>query len=336
MRSTTITRGNGFRDSGTKTGVAMPAPKELDASASLAALYGAKLRKLRLRAGMTQRQLGDQVPIAHSRIAQFELGNESPPGDVCRKLDTLLAADGDLIDLWGHVKRTPFPDWVQAFMTYEARAVRMRKFSQLVPGLAQTEAYARAVLQAGRIYDDGDPEEKVAARLERQALLSREAPPWVSVILDEAVLYRIVGSREVMRNQLTRLLLLEERSRFHLQVLSLSNADAAAMGGSFTLSPCLTAARWPTRRASSSGVSSKTATTYFDVQSFTIACKPTRCPHLRPRTSSARPWRSTTDAHHLPHTGHHQVAEEQLQQRRRRRLHRGGRRCAWDRAGPGQ
>lgn len=235
MRSTTITKGDSFRSSGTKTGVAMPAPKELDASASLAALYGAKLRKLRLRAGMTQRQLGDQVPIAHSRIAQFELGNESPPGDVCRKLDTLLAADGDLIDLWGHVKRTPFPDWVQAFMTYEARAVRMRKFSQLVPGLAQTEAYARAVLQAGRIYDDGDPEEKVAARLERQALLSREAPPWVSVILDEAVLYRIVGSREVMRDQLTRLLLLEERSRFHLQVLSLSNADAAAMGGSFTL-----------------------------------------------------------------------------------------------------
>jgi transcriptional regulator with XRE-family HTH domain len=77
----------------------MPAPKSLDPSASLAALYGAKLRKLRVRAGMTQRQLGDKIPVAHSRIAQFELGNETPPADLNAILDTLLDADGDLVDL---------------------------------------------------------------------------------------------------------------------------------------------------------------------------------------------------------------------------------------------
>ncbi|MFJ3913076.1 helix-turn-helix domain-containing protein [Streptomyces vinaceus] len=128
----------------------MPAPKELDPSASLAALYGAKLRKLRNRAGLTQRQLGDKIPIAHSRIAQFELGNDVPPEDVNSKLDVLLDAGGDLIDLWGHVRRTPFPDWVQKFMACEAKAIMMRKFSQVIPGLAQTEAYARAVLGAGQ------------------------------------------------------------------------------------------------------------------------------------------------------------------------------------------
>ncbi|WP_229920713.1 helix-turn-helix domain-containing protein, partial [Streptomyces avidinii] len=97
----------------------MPAPKELDPSASLAALYGAKLRKLRIRAGLTQRQLGDKIPIAHSRIAQFELGNEVPPEDVNGKLDVLLDADGDLIDLWGHIKRTPYPDWARRYMNLE-------------------------------------------------------------------------------------------------------------------------------------------------------------------------------------------------------------------------
>ncbi|WP_406068799.1 helix-turn-helix transcriptional regulator [Streptomyces sp. NBC_01020] len=213
----------------------MPAPKELDPSASLAALYGTKLRKLRTCAGWTQRELGDRIPIAHSRIAQFELGNETPPEDVNRKLDALLRADGDLVDLWVHVRRTPFPDWVQTFVAYEAKSKMMRKFSQIIPGLAQTEAYARAVLHAGQIYDDGDPEEKVRARLARQAVLERTDSPWVWIVLDEAVLYRVVGSRMVMRDQLARLLDLGERPRIHVQVLPFGVTDPAAMGGSFTL-----------------------------------------------------------------------------------------------------
>lgn len=213
----------------------MPAPKELDPSASLAALYGVKLRKLRTRSGWTQRELGDRVPIAHSRIARYELGNETPPEDVCRRLDLLLDADGDLIELWGHVRRTPFPDWARKFMEYEARATRMRKFSQIVPGLAQTESYARAVLQAGAIYDDRPAEEKIAARLDRQAILEQDVPPWLGVILDEAVLHRLVGGREVMREQLAHLVSLGERPRVHIQVLPLDSVDPAAMGGSFTL-----------------------------------------------------------------------------------------------------
>ncbi|WP_324604299.1 DUF397 domain-containing protein [Streptomyces sp. NRRL F-5126] len=100
----------------------MPAPRELDPSASLAALYGAKLRKLCVRAGLTQRQFGDGIPIAHSRIAQFELGKEVPPEDVNGKLDLLLDADGDLVDLWGHVRRTPFPDWARKYMSFANRA----------------------------------------------------------------------------------------------------------------------------------------------------------------------------------------------------------------------
>ncbi len=213
----------------------MPAPKELDPSSSLAALYGAKLRKLRSRAGWTQRELGDKVPVAHSRIAQFELGNETPPRDVSAKLDELLGADGDLTDLWEHVRRTPFPDWARAFVAYESRAKRMRKFSQMIPGLAQTEAYARAVLRSGQIYDDGDPEVKVAARLDRQAILERPDPPWVWMVLDEAVLHRVVGSRSVMREQLARLRPWRADLACHMQILPFENADPAAMGRSSTL-----------------------------------------------------------------------------------------------------
>ncbi|MFI8362545.1 Scr1 family TA system antitoxin-like transcriptional regulator [Streptomyces sp. NPDC085612] len=215
----------------------MPAPKELDPSASLAALYGAKLRKLRIRAGLTQRQLGDKIPIAHSRIAQFELGNEVPPEDVNGKLDVLLDADGDLVDLRGHIKRTPYPDWARAFVALEAKAVKMLKYmAHAVPGLLQTESYARALLRISRPRDtDGQIEVLVSARLDHQSILEASAPPLMWCILDEAVIRRPVGGPAVMREQLARVLLLAETPHVVVQVLPFKAGGHPVMGGSLTL-----------------------------------------------------------------------------------------------------
>ncbi|MFC4494953.1 Scr1 family TA system antitoxin-like transcriptional regulator [Streptomyces ovatisporus] len=215
----------------------MPAPKDLDPSASLAALYGAKLRKLRGRAGWTQRELGEKIPVAHSRIAQFELGNETPPEDVGRRLDELLGADGDLNDLWGHVRRTPFPDWARMFMEYEARATAMHKYmAHSVPGLLQTEAYAREVLRLGQPWCTGtEIDDKVAARISRQSLLRRTHPPLLWVVLDEAVIRRPVGGVAVMREQLDRLIRVSGTPGVELQVLPFDAGGHAAMGGSLTL-----------------------------------------------------------------------------------------------------
>ncbi|MDJ0460464.1 helix-turn-helix transcriptional regulator [Streptomyces sp. H27-C3] len=215
----------------------MPAPKELDPSTSLAALYGTKLRKLRTRAGWTQRELGDRIPIAHSRIAQFELGNETPPADIDHKLDELLGAEGDLTDLWGHVKRTPFPDWARTFMAYEATATRMFKYmAHAVPGLLQTEAYARALLRVSRPRDtDAQIEALVAARIERQHLLGGGAPPLLWCILDEAVIRRPVGGPAVMRDQLDHLLGMARTPHVVLQVLPFDKGEHPVMGGSLTM-----------------------------------------------------------------------------------------------------
>ncbi len=215
----------------------MPAPKELDPSASLAALYGAKLRKLRTRAGWTQRELGDRVPVAHSRIAQFELGNETPPEDVSAKLDALLGADGDLADLWEHVRRTPFPDWARRFVAYEARATAMHKYmAHSVPGLLQTEAYASELLRLGQPWcAQEEIEEKVAARMSRQAMLRRTRPPLLWVVLDEAVIRRPVGGSAVMRDQLIRVVEAARTPGIEVQVLPFSAGGHSAMGGSLTL-----------------------------------------------------------------------------------------------------
>ncbi|MGW3563198.1 helix-turn-helix domain-containing protein [Streptomyces sp. NPDC000941] len=213
----------------------MPAPKELDPSTSLAALYGVKLRKLRLRAGWTQRELGAKVPIGHSRIAQFELGKEIPPEDVNDVLDAVLGADGDLCDLWEHVKKTPLADWARKFVEYEARANAMRKFMvQYVPGLLQTEAYARELLRLGHPWcTASEIEEKVRARLDRQSLLASQMPPFLWVVLDESVLRRSVGGPAVMREQLARLVEAASAPNIEIQVLPFS-AGGETLGGSLT------------------------------------------------------------------------------------------------------
>lgn len=215
----------------------MPAPKELDPSASLAALYGAKLRKLRLRAGLTQRQLGAEVPIAHSRVAQFELGNEVPPEDVDAKLDTILGADGDLTDLWGHIHRTPFPDWASKYMSLEQQALKIEKYmAHIVPGLLQTEAYARALLTVARPSVGPGLGRMLEARMRRKAALTRAEPPVLWAILDEAVLRRPIGDRQMFREQLRHLLrVVDEWEHVTVQVLPFEQGEDPLLGGSLSI-----------------------------------------------------------------------------------------------------
>ena len=215
----------------------MPAPKKLDPSASLTALYGAKLRKLRLRAGWTQRELGARVHLAHSRIAQFELGKETPAEEISQALDAVLKADGDLHDLWTHARRTPFPDWARKLVEYQTKATAIHHYTaHVIPGLLQTRAYALELLRFGMPWcRDTELEEQVAARLNRQRLLQRPSPPLLWVILDEAVLRRPVGGPAVMREQLAQVLACSEQPHIQVQVLPFSAGTHSALGGSLML-----------------------------------------------------------------------------------------------------
>ncbi len=235
--SATLTRGNVFGSSRRKQVATVPAPKELDPSQSLPALYGAKLRKLRVRAGLTQRELGDKVPIAHSRIAQFELGKETPTETVSGRLDEILGADGDLSDLWEHLQRFPPTDAYREYRKYEARAVAMHKYqAHTVPGLLQTEAYAREVMRHALPWCTAEEiNEKVEARLARRSVLIKRDPPLLWTVLDEAVIRRPVGGRSVMREQLARLLEAATAANVEIQVLPFAVGGHACMGGSVTV-----------------------------------------------------------------------------------------------------
>jgi transcriptional regulator with XRE-family HTH domain len=204
----------------------------------MAALFGSRVRKLRTAAGLTQAELGEKTHVVSSRITQIERSSGAKPTlELTRALDTALVADNLLIDLWPYVYREAFPDWSRAFMAHSARAVSIRQYAaHVVPGLLQTEAYARAVLSVGRsLKNEEHLEERLSARLQRQERLDAPDRPDLWVVLDEAVLRRPIGGWAVTRNQLIRLLEVATEPHITLQVLPFDQGEHDAMGGSLTV-----------------------------------------------------------------------------------------------------
>ncbi|MFI6003991.1 helix-turn-helix domain-containing protein [Streptomyces sp. NPDC051366] len=205
--------------------------RDLDPSASPLDYYGAELRRLREAARLKQGQLGDKVFCTASLIGQIETARKVPTREFSERLDASLGTDGLFSRLVGLVLRSQLPAWFQEYAEMEAKAAYICTYqAQLVYGLLQTEAYARAVLATG-LPDNLD--ELVAARMERHRILRRESPPMIWVVLDEAALYRPIGGQQVMRNQLTHLLSLRESRWLQVQVLPFSAGEHASLIGSF-------------------------------------------------------------------------------------------------------
>ncbi|MFE2758824.1 helix-turn-helix domain-containing protein [Streptomyces halstedii] len=306
--------------------MAVPAPKKLDPTQSLTELYGSMLRKFRTKAGWTQRELGDRIPIAHSRIAQFELGNETPVPDVAQALDRLLKAEGDLLDLWQHVVRTPIPDWARRYVNLEPQASKIRKYAaHSVPGLLQTEAYARELLGVARPSVGDELEKLLSARMARQRILGSESPPVLWVVLDEAVLLRTVDSPAVMREQLAHLLAAAEaRNQITLQVLPFSAGAHPLLDGSATV---LSFASRPDTAYLEGSHSGELIEHSVAVAEYALAFDYLQGLALSPRASAAliRSLLEDTnrDARFPSRSQRRRVAQVQLQQHAGRRLRRG-------------
>ncbi|MGW4514712.1 helix-turn-helix domain-containing protein [Streptomyces sp. NPDC004393] len=207
--------------------------RELDPSASPLDYYGYELRRAREAAGLTLAQLGSAVFCTGSLIGQIETAAKVPQRDFSERLDAALGTDGLFSRLVGLVLRSQLPSWFQPYADMEQKAAYISTYQcQLVYGLLQTEAYARAVLGAR---EEGDLDAKVAARLERQRILEREQPPVTWVVLSEAVLHQEVGGREVMREQLSHLLTLQKRRWLDVQVLPFEAGAHTGLMGSFNL-----------------------------------------------------------------------------------------------------
>ncbi|MEU7553843.1 helix-turn-helix transcriptional regulator [Streptomyces sp. NPDC044571] len=207
--------------------------RDLDPSASPLDYYGSELRRLREDAGLKQAELGKIVFCTGSLIGQVETTRRVPTRDFSERVDAALGTDGTFSRLVGLVLRSQLPTWFQAYAEMEARAAYISTFqAQLVDGLLQTEAYARAVLG---LRTEGDLDAKVAARIERQRVLDREHPPLMWVVMSEAVLHQEIGGPAVMRDQLAHLLALRSREWVQVQILPFEAGAHAGLMGSFNL-----------------------------------------------------------------------------------------------------
>ncbi|WP_030749555.1 helix-turn-helix transcriptional regulator [Streptomyces griseus] len=207
--------------------------RSLDPSASPLDYYGSELRRLREEAQLNQQQLGDIIFCTGSLIGQIENAKKLPTREFSERVDAALMTGGLFTRLVSLVLRSQLPSWFQEYAEMEAKAAYISTYQcQLVYGLLQTEAYARAVLSID--YTDR-LEETLAGRMERQQILRRKNPPVLWVVLDEAALHREVGGREVMRAQLEHLLTFASEPWVKIQVLPFEVGEHAGVVGTFTV-----------------------------------------------------------------------------------------------------
>ncbi|MGV9980775.1 Scr1 family TA system antitoxin-like transcriptional regulator [Micromonospora wenchangensis] len=138
-------------------------------------------------------------------------------------------------ELWPEPYRRRDLPWFRPWAELEQDAVSIRSYQSLVlPGLVQTEDYARVVLRAGG-HSAGEVEQLVASRLARQIVLDRDPPPQLVVVIDEAVLCRLVGDRAVMARQVEHLATTADREYVQVRVIPADGPWYSGLAGAFML-----------------------------------------------------------------------------------------------------
>jgi hypothetical protein len=133
-----------------------------------------------------------------------------------------------------HKRREPV--WFRPWAEIEREAIALRSYEPLaVPGLLQTEAYARAMLRVGGLLPPGEVERIVAGRLKRQAILASDKPPQLVAVFDEVVLRRLLGDRAVMREQVEHLVAMAESPYVQIRVIPADAPWHTGLAGPFVL-----------------------------------------------------------------------------------------------------
>ncbi|WP_197319253.1 helix-turn-helix transcriptional regulator [Saccharomonospora sp. NB11] len=205
-----------------------------------------ELRRLREKAALTIDEVGEKLECSASKISRIETGHVGvTPRDV-RDMLELYGVQGDdqeaLVQLarearkrgWWHAYNEVFTG---AFVGLEADASSLKAFQALlVPGLLQTERYARAVIRAMRPgAEDAEIDRRVAARMARQRLLRDPNPPEYWAVIDEAVLRRMVGGHDVMAEQFTQLCEIARLPHVTVQVVPFEAGAHPGMEGPFLI-----------------------------------------------------------------------------------------------------
>lgn len=213
------------------------------------------LRELRDRAGLTVEQAGERLSKqpgrwSRSKVSRIENRDQIvKPRELEQMLDIYGVKDKkkrealrDTLESasergwWVAFKRAT-PDRMEPYLSMEAAAVSLRSYEPLVmPGLLQTAEYSRALItgiEPGLAADE--VERRVALRIARQRILTRQNPVELHVVVDQSVIERPVGRPAVMRTQLRRLAEFAEEPHGTLQILQTSAGPHPGLAGKFTI-----------------------------------------------------------------------------------------------------
>ncbi|MBV9448916.1 MAG: helix-turn-helix domain-containing protein [Streptosporangiaceae bacterium] len=204
----------------------MGRPRELTPSASPLHFFGSEVRRARIQARMSLVGLAAMVPCDGSTVSRIETGFVAPDRHFAEVCDEAFPHfDGWFARFYAESRdwNAPFAVPFRPFTQDEAEATALYAFEPaLVPGLLQTEDYARAVLSRHPNVSDGEVAERVAARLARQAVLTRDEPPLVWFVLDAAVLHSEVGGPKVMYEALRHVAEMSQHPNVTTQILTSS------------------------------------------------------------------------------------------------------------------
>ncbi|MBZ6205638.1 helix-turn-helix transcriptional regulator [Streptomyces olivaceus] len=207
-------------------------------NASAMKMVGALLALYRQAAGLTQRSLGERFVIGEQQIASIEQGRRPLKPDLAEQLDELLGTKGALSVALSRMPEVDLvPLWAEEYLDRERESVAISWYEGLaVPGLLQTEGYARAVFRSRvPVYDEDTTEQLVTARIERQEILHRKVPPTMSFVIWEAALRDQLGGEDVYSEQVQTLREYADLPGVTLQVLPLGRTTHAGLDGPFIM-----------------------------------------------------------------------------------------------------
>ena len=211
---------------------------------------GARLRSLRQANNITRDQAGYAIRGSESKISRMELGRvavkQRDVSDLLKLYGVEDAAETDrLLALareantpgWWHQYGDVLSTWFQNYLDLEQAAELIRTYEvQFVPGLLQTDAYARAVIMLGHgTAATAEIDRRAELRMARKKLLERDDPPRLWAVIDEAVLLRPIGGPQVLRAQIESLIEVAEQGSVRLQVMPFRSGGHAAAGGAFSI-----------------------------------------------------------------------------------------------------
>jgi transcriptional regulator with XRE-family HTH domain len=213
-------------------------------------LVGAQLRRLRTDLGLSRAEAAEAIRASEWKIHRLENGQVRFKERDLADLLTLygvtnpdqveellvLAADANTPGWWQRYGDV-LPVWFRNYVDLEAAATLIRTYEgQFIPGLLQTDDYVRALVHGAHLEDSNEEVgRRVRLRMARQTLLTREQPPRLWAVVDEAALRRPVGGPEIMRAQLERLLEASKQPNVTLQILGFRAGAHPAMGSSFSI-----------------------------------------------------------------------------------------------------